>query len=169
MITTVELLPAVMNDRLGRPFLVRRFAPRDRRVLEDMYASFEPKRGAQGLPPYGPAIGRWLDGVLQKGEHFVVEIDGALLGHVMLIPTHDGKLELANFVHQSARGRGIGTELNRLALNIARESGVRRVWLSVEPSNRAALRSYEKAGFRRNDGSLWAPEIEMEAELTATA
>jgi hypothetical protein len=35
----------------------------------------------------------------------------------------------------------------------------------VEPFNRAAVRSYEKAGFRRLPGTLWAPEIEMEASL----
>jgi ribosomal protein S18 acetylase RimI-like enzyme len=167
LIASLELLPAVATDRNGQPFHVRRYQPRDRRVLEDMYMSFEPKRGAQGLPPYGPQIGRWLDTVLRKGEHLVVEIDGHLLGHVMLIPVDDGRLELANFLHQSARNRGIGTELNRLALAVARDAGVRTVWLSVEPSNRAALRSYEKAGFRRRPGSLWAPEIEMEAQLEA--
>ncbi|MBI4543292.1 MAG: GNAT family N-acetyltransferase, partial [Gemmatimonadetes bacterium] len=40
-----------------------------------------------------------------------------------------------------------------------------RVWLSVEPSNRSAVRSYEKVGFQRLPGSLWAPEMEMEVRL----
>jgi hypothetical protein len=42
------------------------------------------------------------------------------------------------------------------------------VWLSVEPGNRAALRTYEQAGFRRLPGSLWLPEIEMEYRLRDT-
>jgi RimJ/RimL family protein N-acetyltransferase len=161
----VHLLPATMSDQEGRPYRVRRYEPYDRSALEDMYTSFEPKRGAQGLPPPEPHVARWLDRVLSRGEHLILEIDGSLVGHVMLIPMEDGKLELANFIHQSVRNRGLGTELNRAALLLARDVGVRSVWLSVEPSNRAAVRSYEKAGFKRVSASLWAPEIEMEALL----
>jgi diamine N-acetyltransferase len=145
---------------------MRRLEASDRPALEAMYATFEPKRGAQGLPPALPGIGRWLDRVLGTGEHVVVEVDGALLGHLMLIPMDDGRLELANFLHQRIRNRGIGTALNRVALDLARQRGADRVWLCVEPSNRAAVRSYEKAGFRRTPGSsLWAPELEMEAQV----
>ena len=158
-----------MTDKEGRPFTVRRLSAQDRRALEHMYRVFEPKRVAQGLPPHEPGIGRWLDCVLAKGDHFVVDIDGALLGHAMLIPTEDGKAELANFLHQSIRNRGIGTALNRMVIDAAREAGWRRVWLTVEPSNRAAVRSYQKAGFRRLAGSLWAPEIEMQADLQPAA
>ena len=39
------------------------------------------------------------------------------------------------------------------------------MWLSVEPGNKAAVRSYEKVGFKKLPGSNWAPEIEMMAEL----
>lgn len=155
-----------MTDNTGAPFVARAYEPRDRPELLAMYADFEPKRGAQGLPPEGDArISEWLNRVLMKGHHAVVEIDGRVRGHVMLIPMDDGSLELANFLHQSVRNRGIGTWMNRLAIDLAKESGVNRVWLSVEPGNRAAVRSYEKAGFQRLPGSLWAPEIEMAAEL----
>jgi hypothetical protein len=41
--------------------------------------------------------------------------------------------------------------------------GYGSVWLCVEPFNISAVRSYEKAGFRRLPGTLWSPEIEMEA------
>ena len=158
-----------MTDKQGRPFTVRRLDAADRRALETMYAAFEPKRVAQGLPPHEPGIRRWLDRVLATGDHFVVDIDGDLLGHVMLIPVDAGKAELANFLHQSVRNRGIGTALNRIVLELARNAGWRQVWLTVEPSNRAALRSYEKAGFRRLPGSLWAPEIEMQVDLEPAA
>ncbi|HUF49376.1 MAG TPA: GNAT family N-acetyltransferase [Longimicrobiales bacterium] len=158
-----------MTDKEGRPFTVRRLSAQDRRALEQMYSAFEPKRGAQGLPPHEPGIRRWLDRVLEKGDHFVVDIDGALLGHVMLIPTGDGKAELANFLHQSIRNRGIGTALNRMAVAAARDAGWSKVWLTVEPSNRAAVRSYQKAGFKRLAGSLWAPEMEMQADLETPA
>lgn len=155
-----------MTDRLGQPYIVRPMEPSDRPRLEAMYADFEPKRCAQGLPPGNePAIRRWLDRVLPVGTHVVVEVEDHLLGHAMLIPMDDGAAELANFLHQSIRDRGIGTMLNRIALDLARDEGASRVWLSVEPFNRPAIRSYEKAGFHRLPGSHWAPEIEMEARL----
>jgi ribosomal protein S18 acetylase RimI-like enzyme len=158
-------LPAALIDRTGRPFVVRHFTTADRAALEAMYTAFEPKRGAQGLPPAADRIGRWLDGVLAGGEHLVVIVDRELLGHLMLLPMHDGRAELANFLHQSIRSRGIGTAINSIALQVARDAGHAKVWLCVEPTNMSAVRSYEKAGFHRLPGTLWSPEIEMEADL----
>lgn len=159
-------LPIKLIDKQGEPFWVRRLEPGDREALEAMYATFEPKRGAQGLPPAGEeALRRWLDRVLPIGEHLVVEIDGQVLGHAMLIPMEPGCAELANFLHQSIRDRGIGTALNEMAVELARAAGYERIWLSVEPSNRAALRSYQKAGFRMITQTYWAPEVEMEVRL----
>lgn len=157
-----------LRDKNGVPFDVRSYDAADRAALEAMYDAFEPKRAAQGLPPADRAsTRRWLDRTLATGRHLLVEFDGDLVGHVMLIPCGEATVELANFLHQSIRNRGVGTALNRYAIDVARDDGYTRVWLSVEPSNRAALRSYEKAGFKRMPGSLWAPEIEMEA-FTAT-
>jgi RimJ/RimL family protein N-acetyltransferase len=133
-----------------------------------MYADFEPKRAAQGLPPEGGRLHAWLDDILQQGHHIVAAFGPRILGHVMLIPVEGGAVELANFVHQSVRGRGLGTELNRAAIDLARQERIRRIWLSVDPSNRAAIRSYTRTGFRILPGSPWAPEIEMAIDLTET-
>lgn len=131
-----------------------------------MYEEFEPKRVAQGLPPADPIPRqRWLDSVLGFGTHLMVVVDGDVRGHGMLLPFERDGAELANFLHQSIRDRGIGTTLNEALLDCGREQGVRRVWLSVEPSNRRAVRSYEKVGFRRRFTSGWAPELEMEVFL----
>ena len=150
------------------PFVIRDCTPADRHALEAMYSNFRPKRAAQGLPPNSKVRRRrWLDRVLPKGVNVVVEMDGEVVGHLMLIPTQDNDtVELANFLHQSIRNRGVGTALNRIALQRARDLGYKRVWLSVEPSNRAAVRSYEKVGFQRLPGSLYAPEMEMSVSLT---
>jgi diamine N-acetyltransferase len=159
-------LPWSAADAGGLAYTLRQCEPGDRVRLEAMYESFEPKRAAQGLPPADPtAVRRWLARVLAAGQHIVAESAGHLVGHVMLMPMEAGTVELANFVHQSRRDRGIGTALNRAAIELARGAGLERVWLSVEPSNRAAIRSYEKAGFTALPGSLWAPEREMAIRL----
>ncbi|MGH7476311.1 MAG: GNAT family N-acetyltransferase [Longimicrobiales bacterium] len=160
-----------LADKLGRPFRIRPYTPADRRTLELMYTDFRPKRAAQGLPPDSElGLRVWLDRVLRAGEHLVVEVVGELAGHGFLLPlagAPTGTAELANFLHQAIRERGIGTALNRALVERARALGYSRVWLSVEPWNRAALRSYRNAGFQLLPGSYWAPEIEMEVRLDA--
>lgn len=95
-------LPIELTDETGASFTVRPFGLADRTALERMYDAFEPKRAAQGLPPRSPPeVRRWLDRVLASGQHLVVEVEGRLLGHVMLIPMEGDAVELANFLHQS--------------------------------------------------------------------
>lgn len=160
------MVERVGTDKLGRPFLIRPYRDEDRSALDAMFDDFSPKRAAQGLPPGDPPLrAGWLDDVLGQGHHLVVEVDGVVRGHGMLIPFGDRRAELANFLHQSVRDRGIGTALNRALLEVGAARGIERVWLSVEPSNRPAVRSYEKVGFRRVPVTGWSPELEMEIEL----
>jgi RimJ/RimL family protein N-acetyltransferase len=160
-------LPALLADKEGRAFSVRALSAADRPLLDAFYESFEPARAAQGLPPQGEArIRRWLDRILANGLHLMVERQGSLVGHAMLIATEDPRVsEYAIFLHQSVRGNGLGTEINRLAITLGRVQGCTRLWLSVEPDNRAAVRSYEKAGWRYIPASLYSPELEMELVL----
>lgn len=160
-------LPAAVTDDEGRAFQVRAYRPEDRAPLEAFYAGFEPVRGAQGLPPEGAhRVARWLDRILAGGAHLVVEMGGGVVGHAMLIPADGSPVrEYAIFLHQAVRGNGLGTAINRLAVEVAHWQGPGRLWLSVEPDNRAAVRSYEKAGWRFVPSSLYASELEMEQEV----
>jgi len=159
--------PANLLDKEGRMFTVRELAPADRPALETFYDGFDPKRAAQGLPPIGLSrIQRWLDTVLPNGSHLVVERGGHVVGHAMLLPTERaGVNEYAIFLAREVRGQGVGTQVNRLSVELARTLDLRGLWLSVEPQNRPALRSYEKAGFRFVPATIYSPEIEMEMAL----
>jgi RimJ/RimL family protein N-acetyltransferase len=161
------ILPVTLFDKEGRVFSVRPLRPDDRAALEDFYDGFDPKRAAQGLPPEGrPRIVRWLDTILRGGTHLVVERAGALVGHAMLMPTErEDVSEYAIFLAREVRGQGVGTQVNRVSAEIARTLRINRLWLSVEPHNRPALRSYEKAGFRFRPGTIFSPEVEMEMVL----
>jgi GNAT superfamily N-acetyltransferase len=67
-----------------------------------------------------------------------------------------GTPELSMAVHESHRGRGVGTLLLMALLARARAAGIERVSLSVEPDN-VARHLYEHAGFEpvgRNGGSV---------------
>lgn len=160
-------LPAACADKAGNPFTVRNLAAGDRGALDEFYLGFEPKRAAQGLPPIGSdRIARWLNAVLPSGSHLIVERAGQLIGHAMLIPAAPpGTAEYAIFLDKTVRGRGVGTVVNRLAVTAARDAGFSRLWLSVEPHNRAALRSYHKAGFRFRPATMFSAEAEMEMVL----
>jgi RimJ/RimL family protein N-acetyltransferase len=159
--------PRLLHDKLGAQYEVRDFRPEDREALHRFYLEFEPKRAAQGLPPKdAERIARWLDSVLPQGTHLLTFRDGVLVGHALLVPTgQDGVSEYAVFLHSDHRGRGLGTALNRAAIDAARAAGLTSLWLSVEPHNRAALRSYENAGFALIPGTIFSSEAEMRLTL----
>jgi RimJ/RimL family protein N-acetyltransferase len=159
--------PILRSDRAREPYVIRPYVAADREALESFYVEFEPKRAAQGLPPQGEErIRRWLNTVLGAGLHLVVYRDSCLIGHALLVPTSmEGTAEYAVFLRATDRGRGVGTELNRTAVEAARAAGTRRLWLTVAPHNRAAIRSYENAGFRFRPGTIYSPEAEMELAL----
>lgn len=159
--------PIARMDRAGDPYLIRPYEPQDREALESFYSEFEPKRAAQGLPPEGlERIRRWLNAVLGSGQHLLAYRDVDLIGHALLVPTAAaGTAEYAVFLRAGDRGQGVGSELNRTAAESARAAGVRRLWLTVAPHNRAAIRSYENAGFRFRPGTIYSPEAEMQLDL----
>jgi diamine N-acetyltransferase len=161
------LLPAERSDKSGKPYVVHHFSADRRPALEEFYRIFEPKRGAQGLPPQGDdRIARWLDSILDDGVHLVAEADDRLVGHGLLMPTGRPAVgEWAIFLDRDHRGRGMGTEMNRISIDVARAMGLRTLWLSVEPHNRPAVRSYEKVGYRFLSSAIFSPEAEMELEL----
>ncbi|HET8654799.1 MAG TPA: GNAT family N-acetyltransferase [Longimicrobiaceae bacterium] len=157
----------IRYDKYGEPFAIRSYHGSDRPALLAFYEAFQPKRAAQGLPPTGAdRITRWLDGILGVGIHLLALRDGALIGHALLVPTgEEGVAEYAVFLRQDQRGHGVGTEFNRVAVTRAAADGLKRLWLTVEPHNRAAIRSYERVGFRFVPGTVFSPEAEMVMDL----
>jgi GNAT superfamily N-acetyltransferase len=157
-----------MTPSPGAPF-IRQYRREDRPKLEAMYRGFEPKGAAEGLPPVrDEKIQRWLDyldGQAHSLVAFAGESEERISGHVILAGGEDGDLELALFVHQDFRGQGLGLALAQAAVREARRLGARRIWLTVTTENRAALRIYERCGFRALPGK-WLMELEMELLLS---
>lgn len=168
--TSMLLEPRTYFDRQNETFVIRPMQADDVVELRRFYREFEPKRRAHGLPPEKPErIEEWLRAILQHGVHLVV-IRERLIGHAFVTPTdQEGVCEYAVFLHQDFRGQGIGTQLNLSMTEAAREAGVRKLWLTVEPRNKAALRSYLKVGFNYVPQTRFSIEPEMELSLENTA
>lgn len=124
---------------------IRRATSADRDALVAMYLSFEPKGAALGLPPRKDPQ-RWL-GDLAVYPNFVVYAEGRVAGHAVLCP-EDGSGEVAVFVHQDYRGRGLGKMLLTELIDEARRLGLERVWGMTELDNFAMLGLARSLGFR---------------------
>ena len=58
-------------------------------------------------------------------------------------------------VDERARGKGVGLELNRAALEMARAMGAAGTDLTSRPSRIAANRLYQKMGFEQRDSNVY--------------
>lgn len=104
----------------------------------------------------------WYDRMVAHPLAWVVEHDGAMLGHVRLdgIDRHDTRASLAiGFFDPAKLGRRIGRQTIRLVLAYAfGELRLHRVGVRVVSYNTRALRCYEACGFVREG-------VEREAAL----
>lgn len=126
--------------------------PEDWHRLWLMYLSFEPKAAYQGLPPATPLLIRdWLQTLQRENaSQFVLEGNDWIIGHSMLCAGPKPKeAEVAIFIHQRYRGRGLGRTLLLCTLNYGcKQLGLTRVWLSVQGANPHARHLFASVGFR---------------------
>jgi len=157
--------PREFTDAEDRDIVVRRADGDDTDALQDMYTDFSPEDRAQGVPPVkDDSIAEWLGGIVTEECLNVVAFYGdQAVGHAMLVPDSTGAYELAIFVLREYQGALIGTELVRSLLGWGQETGIERVWLSVERWNEPAIRLYEKVGFETTDSASF--ELEMAIRL----
>lgn len=90
--------------------------------------------------------------------YFVIEEQGRVLGGAGIAPLDGGApdtCELRKMYYlPAARGRGLGERVLRLCLKQARAFGFRRCYLETLTSMDAAMKLYERIGFRRLPGPL---------------
>jgi len=81
-----------------------------------------------------------------------IEVDGAVAGLVQFSEEADPKYRHASidvFVDPALHGRGVGTEaVRRVVRHLIDERGHHRITIDPAADNAAAIRSYEKVGFR---------------------
>ena len=158
--------PRRVTVRPGWDIAIHVLDPSDSAVddLLTMYEHFEPGDRAQGIPPATrSAIEAWLSMVLRSGPDLIARHDGQVVGHATLVYDCGEEYELAIFVDAGHQGNGIGTALIETLLGYAADSGINRVWLTVERWNIPAISLYEKVGFQSHDHGSF--ELEMTLRL----
>ena len=99
----------------------------------------------------------WLKKYVETGKvaQFIILLDGEAVGSVYLrdIDPDKKEAEYGIFIgEESARGKGVGTKSAKLILKYAfEELNLEEICLRVFKDNPGAVRSYEKAGFKKID------------------
>lgn len=93
----------------------------------------------------------------------IARLDGAVVATLTLvtfrIPTGVRSWIEDVVVDDSARGHGVGEQLNRFAIELARGKGATTVDLTSRPSREAANRLYQRIGFKPRDTNVYRLEI----------
>ncbi len=128
----------------------------DQRLL-DAFEHLTPQLSSSGVVP-GPEV---LDEIVRSPATVLLmaELDGVFVGSLTLvlfrIPTGMRAWIEDVVVDDAVRGRGVGAELNRVAMARANQAGARTVDLTSRPSREAANRLYGRLGFERRDTNVY--------------
>jgi RimJ/RimL family protein N-acetyltransferase len=140
----------------GRIVSVRPYEADDFEKLLSMFASLSEAALRYGMPPYDRArLELWTD---MKRNLLFLALDGDRVIGVGTVwgstrPREKGVGGFATYIHQDYQNQGLGSNLTRLLLDQARRRGFHRISLQVVAENTAAIRVYEKAGFK-HEGAM---------------
>jgi aminoglycoside 6'-N-acetyltransferase len=130
-----------------------------------------------------PEVVRWWDAPHDgfpwdepESTRLTIEVDGAIVGLIQYTEEHEPKYrhaEIDLFLDPALHGRGFGSEAVRRVVGLLiDERGHHRITIDPAVENVAAIRAYEKAGFkpvgvmrqaeRDADGSGWHDALLME-------
>ncbi len=103
--------------------------------------------------PGGEEFARRVDAVSQVYPYLVLEQDGRVLGYAYAHPiaeraAYGWGAELSIYLHPDAAGRGAGTRLYRVLMELLRLQGVRTVYGLVSSPNPASEGLHTAMGFR---------------------
>jgi len=141
--------------------LIRPIGPGDDEAIAAIIRTVMSSFGAcgPGFALNDPEVGHMSAAYsVPRSAYFVLETDGRVVGGAGIAPLEgadDDTCELRKMYYlPEARGRGLGARMLDHCLAQARAMGFRRCYLETLTGMGAAMRLYEKAGFRRLCGPL---------------
>jgi aminoglycoside 6'-N-acetyltransferase len=107
-----------------------------------------------------PEVMRWWDVPSEafpwdepESTRLTIEVDGAVAGLIQFSEELEPKYRHAGidlFLDPALHGRGLGTEaVTRVVRHLIDDRGHHRITIDPAAANAAAIRTYEKVGFRR--------------------
>ena len=150
-----------IRDKAGRVFEVNPCAEEGLEKLVAFYDLFDPKGEYQGIPPVKKrARTSWVKGLVSQWQNFLILKEDKVVGHVAVTMEEGPVHELIIFLHQDYRGQGVGSEALLRIQDMLKQKISKRLWLSVQNTNRVAIRCFQKVGFE-----FLSPPLEPEREM----
>ena len=164
--SAVRAYSHVFVDSKGESIVIKTLDESLHQGLIGMYLAYQPRDSFEGLPPIKDAAClKWVQGMIRDGINLVaLAAKGNIVGHAAIFPIDQQRCELLMAVSPPFQNIGIGTELARSSIHLARELGFVQAWLSVESRNARAKHVFKKCGF----GSLSGEDrgdVEMTLDL----
>ncbi|MFM2076298.1 MAG: hypothetical protein RJA49_188 [Actinomycetota bacterium] len=130
--------------------------------LVQAFARLVPQLSRSSPPPTAQELAEMVDA--GASDVLVARLDGVIVGTLTLvtfrIPTGVRAWIEDVVVDDAARGHGVGDQLNRYALDVARAKGAKTVDLTSRPSREAANRLYQRIGFQPRDTNVYRYSLE---------
>lgn len=114
--------------------------------IRALHTGEQPPTGLLLLADPAPKL---VEDYAARGQCFVAEKDGQVLGVYVLLPTRPETAELVNIaVDEAFQGQGIGKQLVNHAIQEARRLGYKTLEIGTGNSSIGQLALYQKCGFR---------------------
>ena len=141
--------------------VIRPIESRDDPRMAEIIRTVMPEFGAcgSGFAINDPEVD-WMSRAyaIPRAAYFVVERDGVVEGGGGVAPLEGGDEDVCElrkmYFLPTLRGLGAGAGIMRLSLDAARGFGFKRCYLETLTGMDAAMRMYERSGFRRIDAPM---------------
>jgi len=152
-----------MPEAVGSTLYIRPIETRDDPRMAEIIRTVMPEFGAcgSGFAINDPEVD-WMTRAYAapRSAYFVVEREGVVEGGGGVAPLEGGDADVCElrkmYFLPSLRGLGAGAEVMRRSLDAARAFGFKRCYIETLTGMNAAMRLYERNGFRRIDAPLGA-------------
>lgn len=99
---------------------------------------------------------KYLNDFIKKGIFFVAERENKIMGFISAQVTLGKELWVDMLVvDKKERRQGIGTKLIKFLLGIAKEKGMKMVFLDAPAFNKETIKFYRKLGFKKEKKFIW--------------